>query len=316
MLTPRTLLRRCALCLTATFGLSVGIFANAADDAANLGTDYAFLFLMTLSPDFAAANYTISNEGGSDVDITIARLPFHFDLMATKTRKLQLEVALAYQQTREVIATFPAPGENIDSKWTTYGGGLGLIYEQELTEHLRFRPSLRAGVARMDNRATYNGVLTNSIKDQLEGTLLNWETNASVINLGLGLGYDWSLRDRTSSIKADAYHVYVDSFGESNAAVKFTERANMLALKADIIFPTNFAVAEKRLDLVLLLGTNSFFGENRRTLGYTTSYQLGVGSELPLSWEDRQHGHIRLSGQVLWADIMRGWLITVGYNPD
>jgi len=306
---------RCALGLLAAFSLGYAATARCADSAANLGTDYAFLFLMTLSPDFAAANYSIRNDDGSDVDTSIARLPLHFDLYTARSRKLQLEVALAYQQTRESLATFPAPGEGIDSKWTTYGGGLGLLYEQEWMDHLRFTPSVRLGVAKMVNDATYHGDLTNMVKDAFEGTLLNWNTYATVVNLGLGLSYDWSLRDRTSTLKADVYHVVVDSFGESNAAVKFNEGANMLALKADLIFPTNLSVAETRLDLVLLLGTNTFFGENRNTLGYTTSYQTGVGSEIPISWDGKRRGFVRLSGQALWAENMRGWLLTLGYNP-
>jgi hypothetical protein len=73
---------------------------------------------------------------------------------------------------------------------------------------------------------------------------------------------------------------------------------------------------DKRLDLLLLLGTNTFFGENRITLGYTTSYQLGIGCELPFRWENKPRRHIRLSGQVLWAENMQGWLITTGYNAD
>jgi len=65
---------------------------------------------------------------------------------------------------------------------------------------------------------------------------------------------------------------------------------------------------------VLLLGTNTFFGENRNTLGYTTSYQAGIGSEIPFSWDGKRRGYIRLSGQALWGENMRGWVLTLGYN--
>ncbi|KPK49788.1 MAG: hypothetical protein AMS22_13195 [Thiotrichales bacterium SG8_50] len=301
------------LCLFGFSGLSGTALAGNTNDVGSYGVDYAFLFLMSLSPDFAAANYTINNDNGADVSVSIYRLPFRVDLMANSTQKLQLEGTVAYQQTRQLVPTFP--GENIDSKWTNYGGSLGLLYEQQLTDHLRFTPSLRAGVAGMNNRATYNGALTNLIKDQYEGTLVNWKTNASLTSFGLGLSYDWSLRDRPSHLNADIYHVLVDSFGESNAAIKFSESANMLAIKADMIFPTNLTIAEKRLDLVLLLGTNTFFGENRDTLGYTTSYQFGIGSELPFSWQNKTRGHVRLSGQVLWAENMKGWLVRFGYIP-
>jgi hypothetical protein len=286
------------------------------DGAADLGVDYAFMSLMTLSPDFAAANYTIHNEGGLDVDISIGRLPYHIDLMQNIYSQLQLEIAVAYQRTKEVIPTFPTPGENIDAEWDTYGAGLGLLYEYSISKHLRFTPSLRIGVAKIENHASYNGALTNLFKDLYDGTLFNWETNASVLNLGLGLSYTWKFLDRHSSIKAVVYHIYVDSFDESNAAVKFSENANMLAVKADMVFPTDVTIHRDRLDFVLLLGANNFFGENRRTLGYTTSYQAGIGAEFPLKWKQTTYGHLRLSGQVLWASNMEGWLLTIGFNPE
>jgi len=303
------------LCLLLVMCLHGTAYGANDDGAADLGVDYAFMSLMTLSPDFAAANYTIHNEGGLDVDISMGRLPYHLDLMKNLEYRLQLEVALAYQRTKEVIPTSPTPGENVDAEWDTYGAGLGLLYINNISKQLQFTPSLRVGLAKMENHARYNGVLANLYKDLFDGVLFNWETNASVVNLGLGLSYTWKLIDRYSSIKADVYHIYVDSFAESNVAVRFSEHANMLAVKADMVFPTDVTIRGDRLDLVLLLGANNFFGENRRTLGYTTSYQAGIGAEFPLKWGQTTYGHLRLSGQVLWAPNMEGWLLTIGFNP-
>jgi hypothetical protein len=301
--------------ILATLGLNGAALADNNDGAGDLGVDYAFLLLMTLSPDFAAANYTIENKDGSDVDIAIGRLPFHIDLTTQPRSRLQFEGSVAYQRTEEIIGTFPDPGEDIDARWNTYGAGAGLLYEYNLREHLKVTPSLRAGIARMKNTAVYNGVLTQQIKDLFEGTLLNWHSNASIVSVGIGLSYDWTLLDRDSSFKADVYHIFIDSFQESDTAVKFTEHANMLAVNADMIFPTEMRIYDHRLDLVLLLGANQFLGENRRTLGYTTSYQVGMGGELPLNWGEKTYGHLRLSGQILWASNMKGWLLTIGYMP-
>lgn len=286
------------------------------DGASDLGVDYAFLTLMTLTPNFASANYTIQNDGGSDVDISVSRIPYHIDLIDTTKYSLQFEMALAYQRTREVVSLFSTPGENIDAEWDTYGVGLGLLYEFRLTEQLLFTPSLRLGISSMENNADYNGVLTNLIKDQLDGMTFNWNTNASVLNAGLGVSYDWKLLDRPSSISANVYHIFVDSFSESNDAVKFSENANLLNLNADMLFPTDLSLLEHRVDFVLLLGANHFFGENRRTLGYTTSYQGGVGAEFPIKFKQKKYGYLRVSGQILWASNMEGWLLTIGYNPE
>jgi hypothetical protein len=298
--------------------LAASLFSPASadnnDGAKDLGVDYALMSLMTLSPDVAAANYTIHNNDGSDVEIAIGRLPYHIDLFKNKQSYLQFELVVAYQHTEEVVKIFPEPDENIDARWDTYGAGLGLLYERKLTQNLRFTPSLRLGVASMENNATYNGTLTNLFKDTLDGTILNWKTNTSIINLGLGLSYNWELLDRASSIKMNAYHVLVDSFSESNAAVEFSESANMLTVKADMIFPTNITLHGERLDIAFLLGANNFYGANRDTLGYSTSYQAGFGAEFPLKWQQKKHGYLRLGGQFLWANNMDGWMLSLGYN--
>ncbi|MFV1983044.1 MAG: autotransporter outer membrane beta-barrel domain-containing protein, partial [Thiohalomonadales bacterium] len=252
------------------------------------------------SPDFAAANYTITEDDGRDDEIAITRLPFNIDLMQNKNSQLQLEVALAYQKTKTI---FTFAGGNIDSKWTTYGAGLGLLYNQNITNHLEFTPSFRFGLAKMEQHLTYKNTLVDNSK-----------TNASVFNFGVGLKYNWKIRDRASNIRADVYHVIVDSFDESNLITKFKETSNMIALQSDIIFPSNITIYQKRLDFLLLLGANNFFGENRNTLGYTTSYQVGTGVEFPLSWESKKYGYLRFSGQILRAKNMKGWILSIGYN--
>jgi hypothetical protein len=271
---------------------------------------------MTLSTDFAAANYTIHNDDGTDVDIIIRRLPFHIGLLKDDTSDLQLEIAVAYQGTDQVIPTDPAPGENIDAVWETYGIDVGLLYELNITKNLFFTPSLRLGVTRMKNSADYNGTLTNILKDSFDNILFNWTTNTTVLNVGLGLKYRWTLLDRSSSVSADYYHINVESFNESSAAVNFNENANMITVKGDMIFPTDYTVHGDRIDLVLLLGSTSFVGENKDTLGYTTSYQVGIGSELPLKINQKKRGYLRLSAHVLWAENMNGWLLTLGYSPE
>ena len=293
-------------------------YGENIDDSGNAGANYAFLLITTISPFFAAANYTITNDDGSDVDISTARLPYHIDLMQNTESSLQLEIVVAYQQTEQIFQTFPEPGENIDLKWITYGAGLGLLYEYNISKQLRFTPSLRLGLATMENKTKFNGAQTNQVKDAIaiDRSQINWSTNASFLNLGIGLSYNWKILDRASSIKADVYHSFVDSFDESNEAIKFTEDASLLAVKADMIFPTKINIHDERLDFVLLLGANNFFGENRNTLGYTTSYQAGLGAEIPMRWGQSKYGHLRLSGEVLWAENMNGWLLSLGYIPN
>ncbi|WP_455217531.1 hypothetical protein [Kaarinaea lacus] len=291
------------------------MIAANKDGASDLGVDYAFMTMMTLSPDFAAANYTVSNPDGTDVLITIGRLPYNYEIFKNNSSNLKLEMAVARQKTTETIKTFPLPNEKIDAEWNTTGIGAGLLYQHTITDYLEFTPSLRYGLARMENNASYHGPLTQLIKDYFEGTLLNWKTNASMINLGLGLNYHWQILDRHSNIRMNYYHHLVESYNESNAAVQFRETADMLTTTADMIFPTGLFLHDRRLDFILLLGKTNYLGKNRNTLGHSASYMAGFGSELPLKWQQNITGYLRLSYQVLWADNLKGWLLTIGYNP-
>lgn len=285
------------------------------DGASNLGVDYAFLSLMTLSPDFAAANYVIHDSSGSNVNIQIARLPYQFELYSHDKACLNLELSLAYQRTTEITSTFPTPGENIDSTWNTLGAGLGLLFQYPISNNLFFTPSMRLGYTDMENHANYNGVQTNAIKNLFEGKYLNWHTNARINNLGLGVGYIREESEHISSINADIFHINVNSFNESDPAVNFNENANMMSIHGDWILPTGMKMYGSRISVVYILGTNTFFGENKNTLGYTTSYEGGIGAEFPLVTNNKKHGHLRLIGEILWANNMQGWYLSLGYKP-
>lgn len=306
--------------LTATLAICLAscgspLFAANDDGAHDLGVDYAFLTLMTLSPDFAAANYTIDNGTGGDVSVSIGRFPYHVDLLKQDEQRWQLEIALAYQTTREQLDV-ESTTDHIDAEWDTYGIGLGLLYERELSDSLLFTPSLRAGVARLSNDASYQGAFIQGFASQFDGITFNWQTQATLMSLGLGLRYHWTLLDRSSRVNANLYHTRVKSFDEGNPALAFSEGANMLALNMDIVEPTESSLLGERLDLVWLFGINQFLGDNRNTLGYTRSYQAGAGIEFPLGTLDDQRYFVRLGGQWLWADNMSGWLLTLAINSE
>jgi hypothetical protein len=124
----------------------MAVYGSNDEGAQDLGVDYAFMFLMTLSPDFAAANYTIDNENGSDVDIAIGRFLYHIDVMQDEASRLQAEFSFAYQSTEQVVRVLPDSEGAIDSRWDTYGIGAGLLYERDLSQQLRFtQPARRNG---------------------------------------------------------------------------------------------------------------------------------------------------------------------------
>lgn len=313
----RNFLKRTFQYLLPAFAIvhATAAIADHNNGASELGAGYAFLTLMALSPDFSAANYEIENDDGTQVDINITRFPFSKTIMKNKRSSLDLEFAVAHQSTRETFQIFPAPDEYIDTKWISNGASLGLLYEKDITKHLQFTPSLRVGASTLQNNADYYGELTNAISEVADGSLLNWDTNTALVSIGSGFRYHWRLLDRESRINTNVYRIRVNSFDESNDLLHFDEVANMLSINGDMIFPTNVHLFDERLDMVLLVGSTTFFGENRETLGYTSSYQAGFGSELPVRWNKKIAGHVRFSGQFLWAQDMSGWKVSLGFKP-
>jgi hypothetical protein len=282
-----------------------------------LAADYAYLLLMTTTPYFATADYTIENEDGVDIDISITRFPLAINLLQTENSFLQLELEYALQTTNTIYPNpfFPNPGEYIDSEWDSYGFGLGLLYNYKIAKNLLLRPNIRYAFGGLKNDASYHGPQTIQIADQLdEAHLFNWETNASIINIGVGWTYFYKMLDRISNVRIDVNHVYVDSFNEDHEDLKFSEQANMAALRSDMIFPTGMKIFGEDLNFVVLLGTNYFFGENRNTLGYNTSYQAGFTIPIPIKWNQKKLFDLNLGYQYLWAEKMSGSAILYGFD--
>ena len=289
--------------------------AHADDGFSSLGADYALLSLMTVSPDFSAARYTIENDDGPDVGIRIGRFPRRFELAASESSRLHLELIVAYQRAEQAIDAFAAEGGSIDSRWDTYGGSIGLLHEKDLPRGFYVASSLRLGITATRNRASYTGFSDDAVRTLLDGTLLNWHLRTRTVEIGLGAGYRLTLGDRTGSVESTLSHALADSFDESDPALAFGESVGLLSTVVDAIRPTGAELLGERLDLVLLGAHHHSFGEDGRTLGYSDSYQLGLGLERPLGPAGGSRRYLRLSAQVLWAERMDGWLVSVSLDP-
>ena len=277
------------------------------------GSDYAFLFLMTMSPYFTSANYTIEDDEGIDIDLSIGRFPFSLILFENKHSFLELEAEYAYQTTKASYPTFPDPTEYVNSEWVTHGFGLGLLYNFKISTDMLLRSNIRYALGNLQNDTRYHGSLTKQIADQLqESHLFNWKSNATILNIGLGWTYFFEMLEYTSNLRVDVNRAYIDSFNEDNEGVKFNEQANMAALRTDLLFPTGIKFWEENLNLVALLGMNYFFGENRKTLGYTASYQAAIVIPFPIKWGQEILFDLKLGYQLLWAERMNGTCLIFG----
>jgi len=66
---------------------------------------------------------------------------------------------------------------------------------------------------------------------------------------------------------------------------------------------------------VLLGGLSRFFGENSHTLEFAALYEVGTGVEYSIKGDKFNFGHVRLSALVLRGENVRGWMVSLDYNP-
>ena len=87
----------------------------------------------------------------------------------------------------EFPVAVPGVGEGaVDADWTAYGLTLGALPRFPVTKTLNVEPSLRLGVAHVNNDAVYSGV-GELLRPFTDGVLLNWDTRAWIASLGLAL---------------------------------------------------------------------------------------------------------------------------------
>lgn len=289
--------------------------AGVSADNGNIGADYAFLTIMTLEPEISAARYKIDSDNGDIVDIRIVRLPFHNNISENENSRLDFETAIGHQSAHESFHYIPSnQNDYVDSYWTTNGISFGLLYARTITKQLNFTPNFRLGVAQMKNDAYYYGPVSNLLKDYLENNFLGWTTDVSVTNFSLGLDYRWKIQDRSSHINCNFSHIVANTFHESSAAASFHETANLINSSVEMIIPSHQLIKNKRIDYSVLLGSDYFVGENRHTLGYVISYQIGIGAEIPFRLWREQAKHLRIGILGQWASVMRSWTLSLSYN--
>lgn len=212
----------------------------------SLAAGYAQMINVTLSEDLSAADYRLDeSEGISDPRLQVARAPWRFAAMHSAWGRVDWELQAGYLQ---ISAGFPLSIEGlgegrIDTDWTAYGLTLGVIGELPLSPTLSLEPSLRAGVARLENQAHYTGV-AELLRPYVQGTILDWDTYSWIVSPSLALTSRRSWGSADTLLKGHVAHSWVVSFGESDPAVAFREGANAVSLRGELERPLGWSLAE------------------------------------------------------------------------
>jgi hypothetical protein len=280
--------------------------------SARLGAGYAQMINLSATPDLSAASYRIHSIDPS-AKLDVLRLPYEAKWFAlSPDADLDWRVAAGWLQFKQEFpyATPSATDGNIGSRWTAYSAGAGLGAKYRLGNGLTLEPAIDFGLARLDNRASYNGEAT-ALQPFLDGLLFNWNASAWLVTPSVALGWTAPLASGIATVRGHVARSWIGSFGETDPVQHFNEAANIYSLRAEYLQPTAWKLFDRALAGVAYAGYAGFFGANRDALGFDAVTEVGVGLELPIAADRSRAERARLAAAYLFGPGVEGWSIGV-----
>jgi hypothetical protein len=251
-------------------------------DNREVGSGYAHLVSFQAEPEIAGARFSVdsASPNSSDTDINAIKLPLYkgFEVPNQPWNWYALGT-LSYlgMESSSSLNIEDILTADLDQEWKAYGGLLeaGLVYP--IGGGFSLASGLGLGVSRLENNTDFSSNRGGDILESLfEGTLFNWDTNASVTRASLDLLYDKQHGKYRVKGSTHLSYSYVDSFGESREFAGFSDHAGMLSFKLDIRHPLSIDLAEHPLYIIGHLGNTTFIGSNRDELDFEYYNELGA----------------------------------------
>jgi hypothetical protein len=242
------------------------------------------------------------------------RLPYQARWLAlSPNADLYWKVAGGYLRLKQgfPLDVSPVGSGNIESKWSAYSVSGGLLAKVRLGSGFTLEPALDFGVARLDNRGSYEG-FASALQPFLDGLLFNWDTNAWLATPSLGL--EWSAADAAgkTTVRGHVARSWVSTFDATDPVQEFDEAANIYSIRAERSIPSDLRAFGRPLGWVVYGGYAGFFGANRSALGFSSVAEIGGGVELPISPDRQNAERLRLAAGYLFGADVKGW--TVGMS--
>jgi Solitary outer membrane autotransporter beta-barrel domain len=251
-------------------------------DLKNAGAGYAHLISFEAEPEIAAATFTVDSSSPeiSDTKIKTMKLPLYREFESDNHDwNWFVQGTLSYLDMDATFHLEPLAGfrENIEQEWTAYGGLVeaGLVFP--LGGGFSLASGLGLGVSRLENTADFsNSRLEELLAPKLDGSVYNWETNATVGRGSLGLRYDQEHGNFRIKGSGHFSYSYIDSFSESRKFASFSDHASTATFKLDVRHPLNIEIRKHPLYIIGHLGSTHFVGSNRDELDFTYFHEVGA----------------------------------------
>ncbi len=158
----------------------------------NIGASYAHLLNFFVEPDISSSYFEVDDDAGTKFDLY--KFPFQKTFpINDQGWETALRGTLSYATAKQKAQFLP--DEIIDADWTAYSGNIGAGLIIPVYDSLSFIGATDIGLSRLESDAKYKGeILENTLAPILDGIAYNWDTNAWIGSLVLGLDYLKSFR--------------------------------------------------------------------------------------------------------------------------
>lgn len=284
------------------------------EDLGSVHFAQSLLGLVMLSDELelSGASYWIDDDVSTDV--STFSLPFHstVDLWGGDRPRLHVEGTVGWAQARQGTADLyrgllPGLETTVDTKWTTYGGLVGVGLQFQPREQLTITPLLDLGLAYLDNDTRLTGPGAAVTAALTDGIAFNWD--AFTLSYGVALRACWQqpLGEHHRLVLTGRYDVrWNDAFATDDPAQDFTTRTQLLTLYGDLFGPAGFDVFGVPAEWQLTPAYRAFVeGDLFSVDGY-----LELGASLLIHTGDQGlpgTDGFAVGGAVMLGDDLTGW---------
>lgn len=276
--------------------------------------------LILLSDEFelSGARYWINND--AETRLTSFALPYRktFFPWADPAPGIYFEGVLGYAQAHEFAldiyqGQLPGGETSVDSRWTTFGGLLGLGPQFQLAEGLSLAVIANGGGGRLQNDASFGGPGAVDSAQLLNGLVFNWD--GYIVSGGGALRLDWQrpLGESCQLQVATRYDMrWTKTVEADDAALEFTSRAQFFTFRADVVGPTGWDVSGNPLMWRSTTGCRAFLEGDM----YTITAMGLIGGALELDTDDvlPLGPMASLSAAFLFGNRMVGYTVGLGLS--
>lgn len=276
-----------------------------------LGAGYSAMVNFAASPDISAAIFYPDED---DSTLNVYKLPYrHVFNHDSKGWRPFVQALVSYQVLEAGFDLFE--GESIDSEWTAYSGSLSGGVEVPINDGLVFLTSFNMGLARLKNRANYQGLIANGLlKPALTGVIFDWDADAFILGGAIGLDYRHGFSNFDFETRGSLTYNHIETYGSSSEFVEFNSGITTFDIEISSVHPTNLSIGNFPLAVVTLLGNTTFLGPYSDSLGFNYFFEAGAALEADISSKEWKIKKVRLGATGIFGTDVTGWSIIFGYR--